>query len=320
MLTYTSGGDFTAQVGLYADAVISHMQEYASSLGNDLMINELFDVQETTEPELAIIGTSAHRNMKKWKGTRSYEDVYDLPKKIISFDEFDLAEQIDRKYLDDAKIELMKQTGTSLMNSYARTRDYMCAQFFRNADQSTFTDQDGEAYNWTVGADGQPVASNTHTSTSGYCSTLDNLSILELTGTNLETLCQKMITVRDDVDNPTNYYPRTLMVGPMLRKTALELIGSDGKPHVTNNEFNVYYGHMRLIVYQLYTKQSGKTLDPWCVMDDTARKDNLKWRDRIKAEMTDTRDFNTMSWSIGVYTRYAFGTYDFRWGQFSIPA
>jgi len=295
------------------------MEEVGASEGDKTIVNVLFNRTDTTEPAVAISGSGAHTDMKKYKGTRNYEDLKELYTKSIEFEEFSLTEQFGRKLLDDNKIWEVENRSSSMMRSYYRTCENFAAAMFNNISSTSFT-KDNETYNWTLGADGLPVSDNSHTTVSGNCTTLDNELALTLDGDNFENAVATMSEFQDDSGNQGNYFADTLMVPFRLRKTALELIGSEGKPTVANNDYNIYEGAIKLIVWNRLTRASGATGYPWSVHDSQARQANLHWFDRINPEITDNRDFDTMSWKIGVYTRYAFGNYDWRWGVFSIPA
>lgn len=110
------------------------------------------------------------------------------------------------------------------------------------------------------------------------------------------------------------------MVPLNLRKVAMELLGSEGKPTVTNNDYNIYDGAFKLIVWNRLTKGAAKTYYPWYLMDSIARKENLYWFDRIMPEITDKRDFESMTWKVGLYTRFGAGSWDWRWLQCAVPA
>jgi hypothetical protein len=308
MITY-SQTEFLKLVGKYDTAIFAYMEEVGTSEGNKSIISQLFNRADTTEPELAISGSGAHSDMKKFKGSRNYEDLKELYTKRISFEEFDKAEQFDRKTLDDNKIWSMKERSGSLLRTYYRTCENFAAAIFNNISASSFT-KDGETYTWTLCADGQPISDDAHTTVSGRCSTVDNETTSQLDGDNLETAIQTMAEFQDDSGNQGSYFADTMMVPGRLAKTAMELLNSEGKPNVTNNNYNIYDGRFRLIVWNRYTKLSGTTYYPWLVMDSVSMKENLFWFDRINPEITDFRDFNSMSWSVGIYTRFGCGTYD----------
>jgi len=308
MMNY-SQTEFLKLVGRYDTHILAYMEEVGTAEGDKTIVNVLFNRSETTEPAVAIGGSSAHTDMKKFKGTRNYENLNELYTKNIEFEEFDQGEQFGRKLMDDNKIWDIENRSASLMRSYYRTCENFAAAIFNNISSSSFV-KDGETYTWTLCADGQPISDSSHTSISGNCSTLDNEDTNSLDGDNFESAMSSMVEFEDDNGNQGNYFADTLMVPFRLRKTALELIGSDGKPTVANNDYNIYEGAMKLIVWRRFVKASTASGYPWVVMDSQARQENLFWLDRIMPEIRSHRDYETMSWKISVYARYAVGCYD----------
>lgn len=318
MIAYSST-EFQKLVGKYDTAIFAYMEEVGTSEGDKTIISQLFNRTETDTPDIAIAGSTAHTDLRKFKGLRSYEDLKELPARKITFEEFDKAEIFDRKTMDDNKIWEMKNRSSSLLRSYYRTCENFAAAMFNNIDQSSFT-KDGETYDWTLCMDSGSIVNDSHTTYTGYCTTLDNKTTSTLNGDNLETAFQTMAAFQDDAGNQGNYFGDTVMVPFQLRKVAMELLGSEGKPTVTNNDYNIYDGAFKLIVWNRLTLQSGKTNYPWYLMDSVAMKENLYWFDRVLPEITDKRDFESMSWKVGLYTRFGAGAWDWRFIVGNIPA
>jgi len=274
-----------------------------------------------SDPQVAITGTGSHTDLKQYHGTRNFEDVPEYYTKTFEPLEFNLAEQFSRKLMDDNKLWEMQNRAKSLLKSYKRTCENFAALIFDNIDQTSFT-KDSETYTWTLCCDGGAIASTSHSTFTGDCTTLDNKDTsTSLDGDQLETMMTDMQAFQDDSGNKGNYFGDTLLVPFNHRKTALELIGSDGKPSVTNNNYNIYEGHVRLIVWRRLAKQSGKTYYPYYLIDSDACKDvGLFWMDRVSPEITDERDFDTMSWKVGIYTRFVIGSYEWRPIIANVPA
>ena len=320
MITYQNGGDFTAQVGLYATPIKAHMMEYGTQMGDSAIINELCTVRSTTNAQEAIIGTSAHGYLKKFKGTRNYSEIYDLYKKILVPEEINSTEQFSRKLLDDNKFFEIDNRATALLAALKRTKEALLANYFVYADTNAGFTLNGEVYDWTKTGDGVALVNDSHTTITGKCTTTDNKTTADFDGGTLETAINTMAEFTDEMELPCNYSADQLLVGGRLRKKAMELIESDKKPATTNNDYNVYNGWLDVMVWDKFTKQSGKTLYPWYVMDSVARKDNLYWLNRIDSEISDEVDFDTMSWKLGVYARVVCGSWDYRWVVGNIPA
>jgi hypothetical protein len=320
MITYNET-QFNTLVGNYANAIFAYIDEYGTNIDDTSIIDMLFSRENIDDYAVAVTGTGAHKYLKQYFGTRNYEDKTEYFTKKYEPKEFNLAAQFGRKFLDDDKLYEMKREVNSLMMSYYRTLNWFAATLFTQCDQTSFTDADGQSYDWTLCADGGAWASDSHTSKSGGCSTLDNKTTnTTLDGDYFETVLTNIQAIHDDNNQKGNYFGTTLIVPFNHRKTALELIGSEGKPDVTNNNYNIYNGHMKLIVWKWLDKQSGKTYYPWYVIDEKSLKDNLYWFDRIEPEISESRDFETMSLKIGLYTRFCPGIYDWRPLAANIPS
>ena len=320
MINYTAT-EFNNLVGKYDTTIFAFMEEIGQQRANKSIIEELFTRQPVDEPDVAISGTSAHGRMKKMHGTRNYEDIQEYFTKNISFEEFSLTEVFGRKFLDDNKLLNMRNRAGGLMNSAYNTQEDFSAAIFTNADQSSFT-MDGESYTWTLSADGNSFVNDTHTSKSGKVSStyLDNKTTDTLDGDNLDGNIVTMGQFTDDVGNQGSFFGDTLMVGLENAKTALELANSDKKPTVANNDYNVYQGMFKVIVWNKLRKQSSKTNSPWFWLDSRNMKENLYFLDRVAPETSDNRNWQTMSWEVGVYARFGIGIYLWQWAIGNIPA
>jgi hypothetical protein len=284
------------------------------------MISALFNRQDVDESQVAILGTSARGDLKQMHGTRNYSDINEYFSKSTEFTEFSDTASFSRKFLDDNKLLSMQSAGKALMESAYRTQENFAAQVFVNCDQTSFT-KDGDTYTWTLSADGAAFVSNSHSSKSGKnTSYLDNKTTSTLDGSNLDTVIVTMSDFTDDNGNDGSYFGDTLLVGMDNAKTALELANSDKKPSVANNEYNVYEGMFKVIVWKKLKKQSGKTYAPWHWIDSVAAKENLYFLDRVKPETQSHSNFETLSWSVGVYARFAILVYDWKFIVGNVPA
>jgi hypothetical protein len=222
--------------------------------------------------------------------------------------------------MDDNKLLSMKTVGGSMMEAAYRTQENFAAQVFVNADQTSFT-KGGDTYTWALSCDAVPFVYDSHLSKSGKNTDyLDNKGTSTLDGGSFETGSIAMTNFTDDTGNDGSYFYDTLLVGQDNAKVALELANSDKKPLVANNEYNVYQGTFEVVVWKKFKKQSGKSYAPWMLIDSTAMRENLYFLDRIKPETNSHGNFETMSWAIGVYARFAICVYDWKWVYGSIPA
>ncbi len=318
MINY-SATEFNKLVGQYDYQIFAYMEEIGTARANTSIIDVLFNRQKVDEPAVAIYGMSARGDIKQHKGTRNYSDIDEYFTKTVEFEEFSDTASFGRKFLDDNKLMNMKTQSGSLMNSTYRTQENFAAAIFTNADQTSFT-KDGKTYYWNLSCDGVPFVYDSHTSKSGKnTSYLDNKTVLTLDGDNLNSNIVTVGQFTDDNGNQGSYFGDTLLVGLELAKTALELANSDKKPLVANNEYNVYQGMFRVIVWNKLRKQSSKTGSPWFWIDSVEAKNNLYFLDRVLPEVSDNRSWETMVWAIGIYARFAIGIYDWKFVEGNIP-
>jgi len=319
MINYTAT-EFNALVGNYNVAIMKFMEDIGTAKADQGIINELFERRDVDEPAVAITGTSARGDLKQHHGSRNYSDINDYFTKTCEFTEFSDTASFGRKFMDDNKLMSMQTAGKSLMESAYRTQENFAAAVFTNCDQSSFT-KDGDTYTWTLGADGVSFVNDTHVSKSGKNTAyLDNKTLNALDGDNLDAAMITMSDFTDDSGNDGSYFGDTLLCGIGNAKTALELANSDKKPKVANNEYNIYEGMFRVIVWKKLKRQSGMTGYPWHWIDSVAAKENLYFLDRIKPETTSETSFQTLSWAIGIYCRFAISVYDWKWLVGNIPA
>jgi hypothetical protein len=319
MITY-SATEFKQLVGQYETPIIAFMEDIGAAKADQGIVNKLFNVQDVDEPSVSIYGTSARGDLKQMHGTRNYSDINEYFSKTIEFTEFSDTASFSRKFMDDNKLLSMKSAGSALMEAAHRTQENFAAQMFVNCDQTSFT-KDGDTYTWTLSADGVAFVSDSHTSKSGKnTSYLDNKTTNTLDGGNLDTGIVAMSNFTDDNGNDGSYFGDTLLVGMDNAKVALELANSDKKPTVANNEYNVYQGMFEVIVWKKLKKQSGKTNAPWHWIDSTAMKENLYFLFRIRPETQSHSNFETLSWAIGIYERFAGAVYDWKWIYGGVPA
>jgi hypothetical protein len=133
-----------------------------------------------------------------------------------------------------------------------------------------------------------------------------------------------MFDTKDESGKECQLNPDTLIVPTALRKKALEIVGSTGKSDTGDNNANIYDGNLQVIVFDQFRKQTGKALNPWCVMDSQAAKESMKWVNRLESgddyELNSWKVQETQTWTVGSIMWFTAGAYDWRPFQFSIPA
>jgi hypothetical protein len=315
-------GHFQKLVGIYENPLLEYWQDKYADAVKDSMIPYMFDQVQSDNPTEAISEMVGTPEFKQWNGEFTYGQQKEGNTRVWTPLVWQAGMAYDRFLLSNAKIINLKTDQGQFALAAARLRENVCAGIFTYADQPTFT-VNGVTLNWTNVANGLPLASNAHTS-ANYDSTQSNLESLPLTEENLETLCQKMFEVKDENGNNANLQPDTLVVPTTLRKRGLEIIGADGKSDSADNNPNIYYGSMKLIVWKEFRKQPNKTGQPWAVIDSKAAKESLKLINRLESgddyELISWKDNETQVWKLGSLMWFSCGPYDWRPFQFSIPS
>lgn len=314
-------GNFQKLVGLYENPLLEYWQDkYAEA--RDPIIDILFDKVKSDNATEAISEMVGGPDFKQWGGEFTYADMKEGNTKVWTPIVFQAGLAYDRFLLSNAKLVNMKTDHGKFAIAAARLLKNSLSGIFTYADQTSYN-VNGTTLNWTLTADGLPLASNSHT-LSNASATQDNLETLALTETNLEVLCQKMFDSKDESGNYANLNPDTLIVPTALRKTALEIIGGEGKVDTADNNPNVYHGSMKLIVWDGFRRQAGKSGQPWAVIDSLAAKESLKFINRLETgdeyDLISWKQEEIQTWKLGSIMWFSGGAYSYQPFQFSIPA
>jgi hypothetical protein len=226
--------------------------------------------------------------------------VYDAPRRgyevEYSFDELVKGFAITRKMRDDLLYDTIFDSAAGMATAFARKRRKDAASVFNNSTSASY-----------LGYDSKALCANDHPRSRTDSTSVDNLAALALTSASLETAVLAHQNLKDDLGEEIVIMPDTLVVPRALRKTALEIVGSDKQPENANNAINVQAGQWNIIVDPYLTSSTA-----WWIVDSTLSRRFLKWYDRIGVEFAGTQDFDTMIWKYRGYTRYGFGWSDFR--------
>jgi len=315
-------GHFNALVGRWEYPLREYwVDKYVDEIKNSF-IPFLYTEEKTDRAYESITELVGTPEFTKWEGEYTAGNEKEGNSKIWTPFIWQSAMKYDRFLLDNATESVLKTRQEKFAYAAARVKEACAAGLFTYADQTSFS-VNGENLNWTLTADGLPLASNAHTS-ANYSGTQDNLLALELSEENLETACQAMFEFKDENGNGANMAPDTLLVPLSLRKKALEIVGSTGKVDTGDNNVNIYDGSLQVAVWKHYGKQVGKTGLPWCVIDSKQAKMATKWFNRLPGsddyELKSFKDDNTETWTMAALMWFTAGMYDWRGYCFSIPA
>ncbi len=260
------------------------------------MVGTFYDVMTGTLPteRFSTIGTIG--DMPLFNGSVTYDDVaqgYDTQVTPLEFAE---GIQIERKLLDDDQFSIIDSKPKALAGGLYRRRQTDAARIFNNAFSV-----DNFFYNNTENVS---MCSNSHTTTSGASTTVgfDNLVTTSLSAVALAAARISMVQFRGDRAERITVMPNAILIPPDLYEIAHEIVNSQGKVDVANNNVNVHNGKYEVIEWNYLTDSNN-----WFLMDKSMMKDfGLKWIDRNKGEFGFVEDFDTL---VGKWRAYA------RWGN-----
>ncbi len=314
-------GNFQKLIGEYEHPVLEYWQDKYADYSKGSMINEIFDYVKSNNATESITELIGSITFREWAGAFTYQDMTEGNTKVFTPIIWEAGRAFDRFTLSNAKILDLKNMADAFALGSARLREGIAAGMFTNADSTSFVLNSKTIINTT--ANGVALASASQTS-KAYTTNQSNLWTLELNEANLETVIQGMVDFKDDEGQNCNLQPDTLMVPFASRTTGLELIGGEGKYDTADNNPNIYYGSMRLIVWKDYRKQAAKSKQPWCVMDSHAVKKAFKWINRLESgedhEVNSWKDMESLTWKLGSIMWFVSGAFDWRGCGFSIPA
>jgi len=315
-------GNFQKLVGLYENPLLEYWQDKYTDTMKDSMISTFFTKEQSDNATEAISELVGGPKFGEWKGEFTYGQQKEGNTKVWTPLVWQAGMAYDRFFLSNAKLLNLKNQQGKFALAAARLREYATADVFTNADKANYT-RNGVTLNWTVTADGLPVASTEHPYANA-AGTQSNLSTNALSEANLESAMQAMFAFKDEDGNDANLQPDTLVVPTALRQTALELIGGPGKYDTDKNNPNIYYGNVKVIVYKQFRKQEGKTDQPWFIMDSQAAKDSAKLINRLESgedfELSSWKKEEVQQWFFGALQWFSAGIFDFRPYFFNIPA
>lgn len=215
--------------------------------------------------------------------------------------EFAKGFQVERKLYDDDQYNIMDQRPAGLAKGARRLRQRHAHRIFNNA----FTN---DSYFYTH-SEGVALCSNSHTTTSGAstASGFDNLGTAAFSATALAAARIQMVGFRGDQAEKLDYKPDEIWIPPDLYEQAYEVVSSMGKVDTANNNRNVHYGAYTIHECTYFTDTNN-----WFVTNADARKEFLKWSDRIPIEFAMVEDFDTLIAKWRGYGRWAMVYLDWR--------
>lgn len=230
----------------------------------------------------------------------TYEDpvqMYDVTYTHLKYTKgFKISEEL---YEDDL-YNIMNKKPAALGRATRRTNEYYAAQIFNNAFSSG------------TGGDAKYLCSVSHPRADGGTAQSNASSTgLTLTEENLFTGMLALEGQLDDKGEKIMAETKTLLVGRALRKTAKEILKSEGRSGTGDNDTNFYGDEGIKIMSWHYISSS----TAWFLIDDSLQELNWFWR--IRPEFKQDVSFDTGAALYKTRERFSRGWSDWRgvWGS-----
>lgn len=288
-------------------------------------IPSMYDVQKSDKAVESIEMLGGEGLMENWKYSNNqvfYEDVNELWQKYFKHEKYSLGREIDRDFVDDLKLTAIRDRIRGMADAEYKTRQMQAVEWFNNGTlTTTAVDFRGRTYNASL-PDGQALFSTAHPySPTNSVDVQSNLITDELTIDTFDAAFVKMQGWKDDRGNLMAAMGDTLIVGPALRRVALQIAGLPTgeqvkyEPGSADFNANVYSdGSIKVVVNPFITNNKA-----WVLADSARMKSAMKWFNRRLPENGSITDFDTEVAKYKVIGRWSYGCVDWSWGIMSNP-
>jgi phage major head subunit gpT-like protein len=267
------------------------------------MRNQVFGMRRSTKAKETEQRIGSFGDPTEFDGTIEYETVASGAEIEYRHTHWTKGFQIEQTMLEDMQYDGIFQNASEMGRAFARKQEKDAWSVFNNATSSSY-----------LGYDGKALAANDHPRSATDTTSVDNLYALALNSANLETVIVAMQGLGDDKGQEISIMPDLLIVPRALRKTALEITGSELNPETGNNAINIHSGIRTMVVPWL------TDTNRWFVVDSALARIHLKWWDRIDPTFSAEDSFDTLIRKFRGRMRYAYGWSDFRWVMMSEPS
>lgn len=275
------------------------------------MLPMLFNMQTSDladEKVLAIGGISSGGWNFEDSGRVQYTEPIKGYEETFLHHEFARGITIERKLVDDNRIQRALDGAMNLGDAAYRVREKAGANVFTNAFSAATTETLDDFGTDATGADGVALCSNAHPRSPQETGTTDtNEGTLACSKANVSTTRQLMAETVDMNGDLLGIMPNELLVPIELEDTALEIVRSALDPSSSTNAINPQAGRFQVKVWHYLTDSNA-----WFLMDSAARQQSLVWYDRIGLEFDREVDFDTLIAKWRAYMRFTLGWKDWR--------
>ncbi len=159
-----------------------------------------------------------------------YQDFRQGGKKRYTHITYGLGFRVTLEMMEDDLYNVMKKNTRELSKAGSNAREVA----FFNMLNNGFTTEFG----FPKFGVNEPLFSNAHTKLGGGTGSNRAATDADLSPTSLEAAIISFESLTDEMDIPVVIKPKLLVVGPQLKMTAREILGSEFRPYTSNNEIN----------------------------------------------------------------------------------
>lgn len=256
------------------------------------------DSQRAYEEDLKTAGLGGMVSKAEGVAT-TFDDPIEGNKIRYTHSSYGLGFRVTREMWDDDLYGIMRQMARELGRAAAYKIEVDAWSVLNNAFNSSFT-----------GEDGLSLCSTAHTRLDGG-STIANRPTVhaDISLTTYTAAIDHFNDLLDDRGRPIVLNPALLIVSPTYKWAAKEILLSEYKPYVANNEINALKGEIsengHLVSRYLTTSKS------WFVVAQKGQHD-MKFFWRTKPETAETDDFLSGDALFKIFARYSKGFTEWR--------
>ena len=211
---------------------------------------------------------------------------------------------VQRRLIDTDRYDVIEGMSKGLATAANRKMNKIAHEPFLYHDSTAFTFVDSE--------EGVALCSNSHLTKTPDVSTstgFDNLATLAFDEANLETLRIQSRGFKDDIGERIETNFDTIIHPTNLAKEVWEVLNSQGKTGVADNDGNFHRGRWKAIELPLLDDTD---TNDWFIVDSAAMKESLLWIDGVPLEFNSTTDFDTQMRKYASYAVFGWGFTDWR--------
>jgi len=249
--------------------------------------------QKKFEEELLVTGLGI-MGTKTEGSSVSFEDISQGFKQTYTHDTFAKAIRISQEMYEDDLYGIMTDMTVSLARSAMQREEVSGANILNNA------------FSGTAGSDSnQLIASDHNLSVGGTQSNELSTASVDLSVASLQEAIEVIENTKDERDLNVALRPKLLVVPTALQWTAKELLGSEYKPEVANNDVNALMGKGLQFTVNHYLTDA----DAWFLLADEHK---LCRFSRTPLSFYKGNDFDTDDVKFKARMRYSTGFSDWR--------